>query len=84
MTIRQRMHDIGMAMFGPAPSGPYGPPVAPPAPRPRNKAGRLLHGKKLAEFNRLASAARTAAVDGLGNAWVAIDSAFDGPGLGAR
>lgn len=84
MTIRERMHNIGMAMFGPAESGPYGPPVAPPAPRPRNSSGRLLRGKKLVEFRRLASAARAAATDAIDNAWESIDSAFDGPRLSPR
>jgi len=84
MTIRERMHNVGMAMFGPATSGPYGPPVAPPAPRPRNKAGRLLRGKKLAEFTRLATAARAAATATIDNAWESLDSAFDGPRLSPR
>ena len=36
VTFRQRMHRIGMALLGPAQTGPYGPPVPPPAPRPRD------------------------------------------------
>src|SRR6266702_818276 len=44
--FRERMHRIGMALFGPAPSGPYGPPVPPPAPRPRDHRGRLIREPK--------------------------------------
>jgi hypothetical protein len=40
--IRERLHRIGMALLGPAPSGPYGPPIPPPAPRPRDHRGRLI------------------------------------------
>lgn len=65
MTIKERLHAVGMALFGPAPSGPYGPPVPPPPPRPRSKSGRLLHGRKLAEFHRLANAARALAERGM-------------------
>jgi hypothetical protein len=83
MTFRERMHNIGMALCGPAPSGPYGPPVAPPTPRLRDNKGRLLKGKKLAEFNRLADIARSAAADRLETARQFIDSAYDGPGFSA-
>lgn len=42
VSLKQRLHNIGMAMFGPANSGPYGPAVPPPTPRPRDAHGRLL------------------------------------------
>ena len=46
ITFRERMRRIGMALLGPAPSGPYGPPVPPPAPRPRDHRGRLIKEPK--------------------------------------
>jgi hypothetical protein len=39
--FRERLRRIGMAMYGPATMGPYGPSV-PPAPRPRDHRGRLV------------------------------------------
>jgi hypothetical protein len=78
MTVRNRMHNIGMALFGPAPSGPYGPPVAPPAPRPRDLRGRILRGRKLADFTRLAELARATSISGVEQARLSIESAFDG------
>lgn len=42
VSVKQRLNNIGMAMFGPANSGPYGPAVPPPAPRPRDAHGRLI------------------------------------------
>jgi hypothetical protein len=47
VTFRERMHRIGMALFGPAPMGPYGPPSTPPAPRPRDHRGRLIKQPKI-------------------------------------
>jgi hypothetical protein len=42
----ERMRKIGMKMFGPADSGPYGPPTEPPAPRPRDRWGHPLKEPK--------------------------------------
>jgi hypothetical protein len=42
MTFQQRMHRIGMAMFGPANSGPYGPPEPRQPVRPRDHYGRVI------------------------------------------
>jgi len=41
-TLRERARMIGLMCFGPATSGPYGPPLPPPEPRPRDHRGRLL------------------------------------------
>jgi hypothetical protein len=42
----ERMRRIGMKLFGPADSGPYGPPTEPPAPRPRDRWGHPLKDTK--------------------------------------
>jgi hypothetical protein len=42
----ERMRRIGMKMFGPADSGPYGPPTEPPAPKPRDRWGHPLKEPK--------------------------------------
>ena len=47
VTFRERLHRIGMALLGPAQTGPYGPPVPPPAPRPRDHRGRLIRQHKV-------------------------------------
>jgi hypothetical protein len=39
------MHRIGMALLGPADSGPYGS-STPPIPRPRDHRGRLIKDPK--------------------------------------
>jgi hypothetical protein len=46
VTFRLRLRRIGMALLGPADSGPYGPPVPPPARRPRDHRGRLIKQPK--------------------------------------
>lgn len=66
MSIRTRLNIIGMAVFGPAETGPYGESAGPPPPRLRNAKGRLLSNKKIAELVRLnavASATATASLD---------------------
>jgi len=40
-TFRERMRAIGLALYGPATMGPYGP-STPPVPRPRDHRGRLI------------------------------------------
>jgi hypothetical protein len=45
VTFRERLHRIGMAMYGPATMGPYGPSV-PPTPRLRDHRGRLIKQPK--------------------------------------
>jgi hypothetical protein len=42
----ERMRRIGMKMFGPADSGPYGPPTEPPAAKPRDRWGHPLKEPK--------------------------------------
>jgi len=42
VTLGERLYRIGFALFGPAQTGPYGPPVPPPTPRPRDRKGRLI------------------------------------------
>jgi hypothetical protein len=42
----ERMRRIGLKLFGPADSGPYGPPTEPPAPRPRDRWGHPLKEPK--------------------------------------
>jgi hypothetical protein len=44
--FRQRLRTIGMALLGPADSGPYGPPKPPPVPRPRDHRGRQIKQPK--------------------------------------
>jgi hypothetical protein len=41
VTFGERLRRIGMAMYGPADMGPYGPSV-PPTPRLRDHRGRLI------------------------------------------
>jgi hypothetical protein len=45
VTLRERMRKIGMALYGPATTGPYGP-STPPVPRPRDHRGRLIKQPK--------------------------------------
>jgi hypothetical protein len=45
VTFRERLRRIGMAMYGPATMGPYGPSV-PPTPRLRDHRGRLIKQPK--------------------------------------
>jgi len=48
----KRMHRIGMALFGPAEMGPYGPAAGPPPPRPRDHKGRLIKEPKVRNQSR--------------------------------
>ena len=43
---RGRWSRLLFKLMGPAEMGPYGPPVPPPAPRPRDSKGRLIKEKK--------------------------------------
>jgi hypothetical protein len=45
VTLRERMRKIGMALYGPATTGPYGP-STPPVPRARDHRGRLIKQPK--------------------------------------
>jgi hypothetical protein len=42
----ERARRLGMKMFGPADSGPYGPPTEPPAPKPRDRWGHPVKEPK--------------------------------------
>ena len=53
----QRMFRIGMAVFGPADTGPYGPSAGPPPPRPRDHKGRLIKTPKVRKRRLLRAAA---------------------------
>lgn len=41
-------------ILGPAETGPYGPPTAPPAPRPRDARGVVLSARRLARLTAAA------------------------------
>jgi hypothetical protein len=43
-----RFQRLLFKLMGPAEMGPYGPPVPPPAPRPRDSKGRLIKEPKKA------------------------------------
>lgn len=86
MTVRERLHTIGMALFGPANSGPYGAEVAPPPPKPRDAHGRVISSRRIAraqatiaQLARMAEIAKATTVAGL----VASRQSVDGLLLGA-
>ncbi len=91
MTVRDRLNSIGMAVFGPAETGPYGPDAAPPPPQPRDSHGRVISPKKIAraqatmsEVARVAEIARATTVAGLDAARQSIEGLLAGPGTHAR
>lgn len=76
MSIRTRLNIIGMAVFGPADTGPYGEAPPPPPPRPRNARGRLLSRKKIEELTRLNAIATATAVASLDSLRQTVVDAF--------
>ncbi len=76
MSIRTRLDIIGMALCGPATTGPYGPAVAPPAPRPRDARGRLLSRQKIEEITRMSAIAKATAIAGLDSARQTVSDAL--------
>jgi hypothetical protein len=87
MSLRERFNAIGMALFGPADTGPYGPESAPPPPQPRDSHGRVISQKKIAraqatmrEVARVAEIAKATTVAGLDAARQSIEGLFGGPG----
>jgi hypothetical protein len=86
MTVRERLNIIGMAVFGPADSGPYGPESAPPPPQPRDSHGHVISAKKIAraqatmaEVARVAEIAKATTVAGLDAARQSIEGLLSGP-----